>query len=46
MLGFLIVALVAAAAIFLPGLMEDEPEQVQVPALVGLTEDEARTRDR
>ena len=42
-LGFLIVALVAAAAIFLPGMMEKTPEQAQVPALVGLTEDEART---
>lgn len=46
LLGFLIVALVAAAAVFLPSLMEDEPEQVPVPALVGLSEDEARAAIR
>ncbi len=42
-LGILIVAMVLAAWRFLPGLMEEESKQVQVPALVGLSEDEART---
>ena len=42
-LGALIVALVVAAAIMLPRLMEQAPEQVQVPPIVGMSEDEART---
>jgi eukaryotic-like serine/threonine-protein kinase len=41
-LGALIVALVVAAAILLPRLMEQPPEQVQVPPVVGMSEDEAR----
>ncbi len=41
-LAVLLVALIAAAAFLLPRMFEQPPEQVQVPDLVGLSEDEAR----
>jgi beta-lactam-binding protein with PASTA domain/tRNA A-37 threonylcarbamoyl transferase component Bud32 len=41
-LGLLVVALIAGAAFALPRLFESAPEQTQVPALVGLSEADAR----
>ncbi len=43
-LGLLLVALIAAAAFFLPKLMESPPDQVQIPKLIGLTEKQARNQ--
>ncbi len=42
LLAILLVALVAGAAYLLPKMFESPPDDVQVPDLVGLTEDEAR----
>jgi eukaryotic-like serine/threonine-protein kinase len=42
LLGLLLLALIAAGAYLLPSLFESQPEQVQVPDLIGLTEEEAR----
>jgi eukaryotic-like serine/threonine-protein kinase len=42
LLGLLLLALIAAGAYLLPSLFESPPEQVRVPDLIGLTEDEAR----
>jgi eukaryotic-like serine/threonine-protein kinase len=42
LLGALLVGLIIAAALLLPSLFEDAPEQVQVPDLIGMTEEEAR----
>jgi beta-lactam-binding protein with PASTA domain/tRNA A-37 threonylcarbamoyl transferase component Bud32 len=41
-LGVLLLVLIGLAAYFLPRLMESPPDRVQVPNLVGLTEDQAR----
>ena len=41
-LGALLVALIIGAALLLPKLFEDAPEQVQVPDLIGMTETQAR----
>jgi len=41
-LGLLLVALIAGAALILPSLFEESPEQVQVPDLIGMTEQQAR----
>jgi len=43
-LGFLLLAVIGAAAFFLPKLMESEVEQVQVPNLINLTEAAARAK--
>ncbi len=43
LLGILVLVLLGLAAYFLPRLMESPPDQVQVPNLIGLDEDEART---
>jgi eukaryotic-like serine/threonine-protein kinase len=42
-LGALVIGLVAAAYFLWPKLFEEAPTQEQVPSVVGLTEDEART---
>ncbi len=42
LLGALLVALIVGAAFLLPSLFEDSPEQVQVPDLIGMTEQQAR----
>lgn len=42
LLGLLVIAAIAGAAYLLPSMFEEEVERVQVPALVGLTEAEAR----
>jgi eukaryotic-like serine/threonine-protein kinase len=42
LLGLLLLGLIAAGAFLLPSLFESPPEQVRVPDLIGLTEDEAR----
>jgi beta-lactam-binding protein with PASTA domain/predicted Ser/Thr protein kinase len=42
-LGALVIALVAAAYILWPRLFEESPQQEQVPDVVNLTEDDART---
>ncbi len=42
-LGALVIALVAAAYFLWPKLFEEAPTQEQVPSLVNLTEDDART---
>lgn len=42
LLGLLVIAAIAGAAYVLPSMFEDEVQREQVPALVGLTEDEAR----
>jgi eukaryotic-like serine/threonine-protein kinase len=42
LLGLLLLALIGAGAYLLPSLFESPPEQVRVPDLIGLTEDEAR----
>jgi eukaryotic-like serine/threonine-protein kinase len=41
-LGLLVIALIALAAYLLPRMFETAPEQVQVPNLIGLTEQRAR----
>ncbi len=41
-LGLLLVALIAGAALILPSLFEENPKQVQVPDLIGMTEQQAR----
>ena len=41
-LGLLVIALIALAAYLLPRMFETTPEQVQVPNLIGLTEQRAR----
>jgi serine/threonine-protein kinase len=41
-LGALLVALIIGAAFLLPMLFEDNPQQVQVPDLIGMTEQQAR----
>jgi eukaryotic-like serine/threonine-protein kinase len=41
-LGLLLVALIAGAALILPSLFDENPEQVQVPDLIGMTEQQAR----
>ncbi len=41
-LGALLVALIVGAAFLLPRLFEDTPDQVQVPDLLGMTEQQAR----
>ncbi len=41
-LGLLLVALIVGAALILPSLFEDNPNQVQVPDLIGMTEQQAR----
>jgi len=43
-LAVVVLALIGAAAFFLPKLMESPPEQVQVPSLINLTEDAARAK--
>lgn len=43
LLGVLLAALVAAAAIFGPRLLDRGPEQVPVPTVVGLTQEQATT---
>ncbi len=43
-LGALVIALVAAAFLLWPRLFEESPTQVEVPDVVGLSEDEARQR--
>ncbi|QBX55312.1 Stk1 family PASTA domain-containing Ser/Thr kinase [Nocardioides seonyuensis] len=42
LMGLLLLGLVAAGAFLLPRMFDTASEEVQVPALVGLTEDEAR----
>jgi eukaryotic-like serine/threonine-protein kinase len=42
LLAVLLVALVAAAAFLLPRMFESPPEDVRVPDLIGMSEDEAR----
>ena len=42
LLGLLLLGLIAAAAYLLPQMFESPPEQVRVPDLIGLTEEEAR----
>jgi len=42
LLGFLVIALIAGAAFLLPRMFESPPEEVQVPSLIGMTEEEAR----
>jgi serine/threonine-protein kinase len=41
-LGLLVIALIALAAYLLPRMFESAPDQVQVPNLIGLTEQRAR----
>jgi beta-lactam-binding protein with PASTA domain/predicted Ser/Thr protein kinase len=41
-LGLLVIALIALAAYLLPRMFESTPDQVQVPNLIGLTEQRAR----
>jgi eukaryotic-like serine/threonine-protein kinase len=43
LLGALLVALILGAAFLLPMLFEDPPEQVRVPDLIGMTEQQARS---
>jgi len=43
-MGFVLLAVIGAAAFFLPKLMESPAEQVQVPNLIGLTEAAARSK--
>ncbi|WP_121258771.1 Stk1 family PASTA domain-containing Ser/Thr kinase [Nocardioides ferulae] len=40
--GLLVLLLIGAAAYFLPRMFESEPDDVQVPDLIGMTEAEAR----
>lgn len=40
--GLVLLAALAAAYFFLPKLMESPPDQIQVPDVIGMTEDEAR----
>ena len=42
LLGFLVVALIAGAAYLLPKMFESPDDRVQVPDLIGLTENQAR----
>jgi serine/threonine-protein kinase len=44
LLGLLVIGLIAAAAFLLPRMFESENDEVQVPNLVGLTEQEARLK--
>lgn len=46
LIGFLVILVVAGAAYILPSLFESPPEEQQVPALVGMTESEARAAIR
>ncbi|WP_107772978.1 Stk1 family PASTA domain-containing Ser/Thr kinase [Nocardioides sediminis] len=42
LLGLLVIAAIAGAAFLLPSMFEEEVQREQVPALVGLTEEQAR----
>ena len=42
LIGLLVIAAIAGAAYLLPSMFEEDVQRVQVPALVGLTEEEAR----
>ena len=42
-LGLLLLLLIGAAAYLLPKMFESPPDQVRVPSVIGMTEDEART---
>jgi serine/threonine-protein kinase len=46
LIGFLVILVIAGAAYILPSLFESPPEEQQVPALVGMTESEARAAIR
>ena len=46
LIGFLVVLVVAGGAYILPGLFEKPPDDKQVPALVGMTQNEARAAIR
>jgi eukaryotic-like serine/threonine-protein kinase len=46
LIGFLVVLVIAGAAYILPGLFEQAPDEKQVPALVGMTQNEARAAIR
>ncbi|WP_310526727.1 Stk1 family PASTA domain-containing Ser/Thr kinase [Nocardioides sp.] len=46
LIGFLVVVVIAGAAYILPGLFEKPVDDTQVPALVGMTQNEARAAIR
>jgi len=46
LIGFLVVLVIAGAAYILPELFEQPPDDIQVPALVGMTQNEARAAIR